>query len=131
MSRIRVLKLLPNVSCYCFTDVLLGEVIPRILAHIRSFLQSNTDLIDADVFETNPGFLFWSKMMEAIKDPYAVERMSEQILHYLATEQASDTEAYWTLWMLFHQIFYRQKSVRYAYVAPTRAFFAYEIHVVL
>ncbi|XP_010663036.1 uncharacterized protein LOC100256409 isoform X2 [Vitis vinifera] len=93
-------------------DVLLGEVIPRILAHIRSCLQSNTDLIDADVFETNPGFLFWSKMMEAIKDPYAVERMSEQILHYLATEQASDTEAYWTLWMLFHQIFYRQKSVR-------------------
>lgn len=97
-------------------DVLLGEVIPRILAHIRSFLQSNTDVIDADVFETNPGFLFWSKMMEAIKDPYAVERMSERILHYLATEQASDTEAYWTLWMLFHQIFYRQKSVRSMFI---------------
>ena len=90
-------------------------------------MQSNTELIKADVLETNPGFLFWSKMMEAIKDPYAVERMSEQILHHLATEQASDIEAYWSLWLLFHQMFFHQKSVRYVYMVPAQTFFAFEI----
>lgn len=102
--------------------MLLGEIIPRILTHIRSFLQSNTELINADILETNPGFLFWSKMMEAIKDPYAMEKMSEQILHHLAMEQASDVEAYWTLWVLFHQIFVHQKLVRYVYMVPTMTF---------
>lgn len=106
--------------------MLVEELIPRILTHIRSILQSHAYIINGDVFETHPGFLFWSKMMEAIKDPYAVERMSEQILLSLSSKQTSNVEAYWTLRILFHQ-----KSVRYMYMIPTRTFFAWEVYIVL
>nr|POE72637.1 telomere length regulation protein tel2 like [Quercus suber] len=59
---------------------------------------------------------FWLKMIEAIKDPYAVERLSEQLLHFLAIEHASDVEAYWFFWLLFHQTFKNQTSVRSMFV---------------
>lgn len=50
--------------------------------------------------------------MGAIKDHYAVERMTELLLHQLASEHVSDVEAYWIIWLLFHRIFYQQTSVR-------------------
>lgn len=50
--------------------------------------------------------------MEAIRDPYAVERISELLLRQLATEHVSDVEAYWIIWLLFHRMFDHQTSIR-------------------
>ncbi|GMQ09859.1 hypothetical protein CsSME_00053096 [Camellia sinensis var. sinensis] len=73
-------------------DVLLSQVIPHILRH------------------------FWLKLMEAIKDRYAVERLSEQLLHQLAAERVTDVEAYWILWILFHRIYEHQTPFRSMFV---------------
>ncbi|OVA20501.1 Telomere length regulation protein [Macleaya cordata] len=94
------------------TDVMLVEMIPRILNHVRSCLLSNGDSVDLDFVVSKDKFHFWSQMMEAIKDPYATEKLSEQLLRLLATEHASDVEAYWILWILFHQTFKHQASIR-------------------
>lgn len=93
-------------------DVLLSEIIPKIITHVQSFLSSTVNLLLSDVFESNPGSQFWLNLMQTIKDSYAVERMSEQLLQHLATGSASDVEAYWILWLLFHRIFEHQASVR-------------------
>lgn len=93
--------------------MLLSELAPRILRYVRSFLLPKTDLTVSEEFESMLGSGFWSKMMEAIKDPYAVERMSEQLLHCLATQDISDAEGYWILWILFHRSYERQTSVRF------------------
>ncbi|XP_057970395.1 uncharacterized protein LOC131159474 isoform X2 [Malania oleifera] len=95
-------------------DVLLGEVLPQILGHVRVFLRSNISNV-VDAIESKPGSKFWLRLMEAIKDPYAVERLSEHIFHQLAAEGASDEEAYWVLWILFHRIFH-QTSVRSLFI---------------
>ncbi|CAL5444490.1 unnamed protein product [Camellia sinensis] len=97
-------------------DVLLSQVIPHILRHVRSILLSNADVVVRKVFETNPGSQFWLKLMEAIKDRYAVERLSEQLLHQLAAERVTDVEAYWILWILFHQIYEHQTPFRSMFV---------------
>ncbi|KAG6683870.1 hypothetical protein I3843_12G034800 [Carya illinoinensis] len=97
-------------------DVLLSEIAPRILRHVQSLLSSDFDSAVIDVFEADPGSQFWLKMIEAIKDVYAVERISEQLLHHLATEHASDVEAYWILWLLFHRTIRHQTSVRSMFV---------------
>lgn len=92
--------------------MLLSELLLQILNHVRSFLLAKTDLVVSKAFESKPGFRFWLKMMEAIKDPYAIERMSEQLLHQLAAQNASDVEAYWIFWILFQRSYYRQTSIR-------------------
>ena len=89
-----------------------SEITPQVLRHVWSFLLSNFNSSVADLFESDSGSQFWLKMIEAIKDPYAVERLSEQLLHYLAIEHASDVEAYWFFWLLFHQTFKTQTLVR-------------------
>ncbi|GFZ03829.1 embryo defective 2423 [Actinidia rufa] len=86
-------------------DVLLRQVIPQILVHVRSVLSSNADVVVTEAFETKAGLWFWFKFMEAIKDPCAVETLSEMLLHQLATEHVTDLEAYWVLWILFHSIY--------------------------
>ncbi|PPD82250.1 hypothetical protein GOBAR_DD20807 [Gossypium barbadense] len=98
------------------SDVLLSEVTPQVLRHVRSCLSSNTDVVDTDVFESNPESQFWLKIMEAITDSYTVERIAEQLLRQLAIEHASDIEAYWVLWILFHQLLKSQSSVRSMFV---------------
>ncbi|KAI9173884.1 hypothetical protein LWI28_008063 [Acer negundo] len=98
------------------SDVLLSEVVPRVLRHVRGFSLSSNDAALSDVFQSNPGSEVWLKLIQAIKDPYAVERMSEQLLHQLAVERVNDNEAYWTLWLLFNQIFNHQMSIRSLFV---------------
>ncbi|KAM5571776.1 hypothetical protein ABKV19_012055 [Rosa sericea] len=93
-------------------DVLLSEIIQRILRHVRSLSSSTMDSLGSDVLESDPGSQFWLNLIQAIKDSYAVERMSEQLLHQLATEQVGDIEAYWILWLLFHRVFKCQISAR-------------------
>nr|GEW71526.1 hypothetical protein [Tanacetum cinerariifolium] len=94
------------------TDVLLSEVIPRVLIQVRSLLQPGSDLTVAEAFKLKPGLQFWSKIMEAIKDSYAVERICEQLLQKLASRNINDIEGYWILWLLFHQIYELQASIR-------------------
>ncbi|PWA87366.1 embryo defective protein [Artemisia annua] len=94
------------------TDVLLSEVIPRVLNQVRSLLQPGSDLTVAEAFKSKPGLQFWSKIMEAFKDSYAVERISEQLLQKLAAQNINDVEGYWILWLLFHQIYELQASIR-------------------
>ncbi|KAK8586451.1 hypothetical protein V6N13_010043 [Hibiscus sabdariffa] len=98
------------------SDVLLSEVTPQILRHVRSCLSSDTDVVETDVFESNPESQLWLKIMEAITDPYTVERIAEQLLRQLATEHASDIEAYLVLWILFHHLLKFQSSVRSMFV---------------
>ncbi|XP_060670509.1 uncharacterized protein LOC107418195 isoform X2 [Ziziphus jujuba] len=97
-------------------DVLLSEITPRIITQVRSLLSSTVNLLLSDDFESNPSSQFWLNLMQAIKDSYAVERMSEQLLQNLATGSASDVEAYWILWLLFHRIFEHQPSIRSMFV---------------
>ncbi|KAJ9163853.1 hypothetical protein P3X46_023481 [Hevea brasiliensis] len=99
-----------------FSDVLLGEVIPQVLGDVQWCLSSCSDPATEEVFEANPRSQFWLRMMEAINDSYAVERMSEQLLHQLAIEQATNIEAYWTLWILFNRVIKNQPSVRSMFV---------------
>uniref|UniRef100_A0A2P2KS86 Telomere length regulation protein TEL2 homolog n=2 Tax=Rhizophora mucronata TaxID=61149 RepID=A0A2P2KS86_RHIMU len=98
------------------TDVLLGEVTPQILGHVQTFLSSNSASTMVDAFDSDSGSLFWLKIMEAIKDPYAVERIAEELLHQLETKNATDIEAYWTLWILFNHVIRNQPSVRSMFV---------------
>eukprot|EP00257_Ricinus_communis_P021544 XP_015581064.1 telomere length regulation protein TEL2 homolog [Ricinus communis] len=98
------------------SDVLLGEVLPQVIKYVRWFLSSSTDPAKEEVFEANPESQFWLRMMEAIKDLYAVERMSEQLFHQLAIENVTDIEAYWTIWLLFNRILKNQPSVRSMFV---------------
>ncbi|KAI3688672.1 hypothetical protein L2E82_46425 [Cichorium intybus] len=93
-------------------DVLLSEAIPQIVTQVQSFLQPGTDLSIAEAFKSKPDLQFWSKIMEAIKDSYAVERISEQLLQKLATQNINDVEGYWILWLLFHKIYEVQTSIR-------------------
>ncbi|XP_019052281.1 PREDICTED: telomere length regulation protein TEL2 homolog [Nelumbo nucifera] len=92
-----------------FADTMLVEMIPRILRHVRGFSSTNVDPISSKS-------QFWMKLMEAIRDAYAVERLTECLLHQLATEHVTDIEAYWILWMLFSWTFKHQTSVRSMFV---------------
>ncbi|KAJ6374435.1 hypothetical protein OIU78_030036 [Salix suchowensis] len=94
------------------SEVLLGELVSHVLGHIRSFLSSSIDSVMVDLLESDSGSQFWLKIMGAIKDPYAVERISEQLLRQLSIEHTTDTEAYWILWILFNRIFNNQPAVR-------------------
>lgn len=93
-------------------DVMLSEVLPQVLGHVQSCLSTDANMSVAKAFQLRPVLQFWSQVMKAIKDSYAVERMSEQILHQLVAQNVNDVEAYWILSILFHQI-YQQKSIRY------------------
>ncbi|KAK9117429.1 hypothetical protein Sjap_016376 [Stephania japonica] len=98
------------------TDIIIVEMIPRILDFVRSCLSAGTDHFNLDLISSKPSFVFWTRMIEAIKDPYAVERLAEYFLRQLAAANASDLEAYWILWILFHQTFKHQISVRSMFV---------------
>ncbi|KAI9100148.1 hypothetical protein K1719_024366 [Acacia pycnantha] len=95
--------------------LLSSEVIPRVLSHVQSCLLSNESLTE-ELLDLNPYSIFWLRMMEAIRDPYTVERISEQVLHQLASQHANDILAYWVLWLLFHHTFKHQASVRSLFV---------------
>lgn len=91
---------------------MVSEVLPQVLGHVQSCLSTDANMSVAKAFQLRPVLQFWSQVMKAIKDSYAVERMSEQILHQLVAQNVNDVEAYWILSILFHQI-YQQKSIRY------------------
>ncbi|XP_050221935.1 uncharacterized protein LOC126672076 [Mercurialis annua] len=97
------------------SDVLLGELLPRVIQDVRWFLSSPNQATE-QMFEGNPKSQIWLSILEAIKDSYAVERLSEQLLHQLAIEHVTDIEAYWTIWLLFNHIIKDQPSVRSMFV---------------
>ncbi|CAL9247170.1 unnamed protein product [Arabidopsis halleri] len=98
------------------SDLLLSEVIPHVLAHVRRLLNSKMGSTEMETFQLDPTPQIWSKTMEAVTDPYAVEKMAEQLLHQLYAEHASDVEAFWTIWSLFHRNVIHQASVRSIFV---------------
>ncbi|XP_038986826.1 telomere length regulation protein TEL2 homolog [Phoenix dactylifera] len=98
------------------TDVLLVEMIPKILDHVRSCLSSNVDPIVPDTIESKPESQFWLNMIEATKDQYAVERLSEELLRQLAIKNVSDVEAYWMLWLVFSRAFKQKAAMRAIFV---------------
>lgn len=103
--------LLPD-RIYFLVDLLSSELIPRVLRLVNSCLSSSNSSIAEEVFESKPEATFWLRMMESIRDTYTTERISEQILHELASQCANDVQAYWVLWLFFHRIFKLQASVR-------------------
>ncbi|KAF8094961.1 hypothetical protein N665_0348s0044 [Sinapis alba] len=98
------------------SDLLLSEVTPHVLAHVRRILNSKKGSVEIETFQLDPTPQIWSKAMEAVIDPYAVEKMAEQLLHQLYAEHASDVEAFWTIWTLFHRNVKHQASVRSIFV---------------
>ena len=82
------------------------------MKHVHDVLMSNAHSAVSDVFESSPNSQFWLKTMETIKDNYAVEKISEQLLHQLAAKCESDVDAYWVLWLLFHRSLRSRMSVR-------------------
>ncbi|ESW09945.1 hypothetical protein PHAVU_009G168800 [Phaseolus vulgaris] len=98
------------------TDLLSSELIPEVLRLVNSCLSSNNDSVTKELLESKPDMVFWSRIMESISDPYTVERISELILQKLATQDASDVQAYWLMWLLFHRNFKLQASVRSMFV---------------
>ncbi|KAF7834703.1 telomere length regulation protein TEL2-like protein isoform X1 [Senna tora] len=108
-------ELFSRISRRGSADLLSSEVIPRVLSHVQTLLSSSA-LVSEELLELNPDSFFWLRMLEAIRDPYTVERISEQILHQLATQHASDIQAYWVLWLLFHRSFKLQASFRSMFV---------------
>ncbi|KAI4343658.1 hypothetical protein L6164_010980 [Bauhinia variegata] len=98
------------------SDLLSSEVIYQILSHVKNCLSSNNDSDIKELLESNPNSGFWSRLMEAIRDPYSMERLSEQILHQLASQHADDIQAYWVLWLLFNRTFKHRASVRSMFV---------------
>ncbi|WZZ00283.1 hypothetical protein YC2023_072611 [Brassica napus] len=97
-------------SQYPFLYLLLSEVTPHVLAHVRRLLISKKGSVEIQSFQLDPTSHIWSKTMEAVTDPYAVEKMAEQLLHQLYAEHASDVEAFWTIWTLFHRNVKHQAS---------------------
>ncbi|XP_047341231.1 telomere length regulation protein TEL2 homolog [Impatiens glandulifera] len=97
-------------------DIVLSEMVSRILAHVRSALSSDSNLTTSEVFELKPGFLFWRNIIKAIRDPFAVEKMSEHLLRHLEAAHISDVEAYWTLWILFKEVLTHKASIRTMFV---------------
>ncbi|XP_019175514.1 PREDICTED: telomere length regulation protein TEL2 homolog [Ipomoea nil] len=95
-----------------FADVLLSELIPRILRGVQSLLQPSADMTVSETFESKPGLRFLLKIMEGVQDPHSVERLSEQLLNQLAAQSVRDAEAYWILWVLFNQIYKQKTSIR-------------------
>ncbi|KAK1359625.1 telomere length regulation protein TEL2-like [Heracleum sosnowskyi] len=95
-------------------DVLLSKLVPEVLKYVRGFLLSK-ELSSVEI-EPVPVSGFWSNIIGALKDPYTVKRISEQILRHLATQDISDVEAYWILWLLFHRSYENQASVRCMFV---------------
>lgn len=85
-----------------------------IVDHVRSCFSSSCDPSASDLIESRPESAFWFLLMEEIKDSYAVERLSEMLLHRLATQNIEDEEAYWILWVLFHRTFRNNVATRYA-----------------
>ncbi|XP_010426342.1 PREDICTED: telomere length regulation protein TEL2 homolog [Camelina sativa] len=98
------------------SDLLLSRVTPHVLAHVRRLLNSKMGSVEMETFQLDPTPQIWSKAMEAVTDPYAVEKMAEQVLHQLYAEHASDVEAFWTIWTLFHRNVIHQASVRSIFV---------------
>ncbi|CAG7871197.1 unnamed protein product [Brassica rapa] len=98
------------------SDLLLSEVTPHVLAHVRRLLNSNKGSVEIESFQLDPTSQIWLKTVEAVTDPYAVEKMAEQLLHQLYAEHASDVEAFWTIWTLFHRNVKHQASVRSIFV---------------
>lgn len=109
-------------ECLFFTDVLVSEIVPRVLRHVRSLLSSNGNSLAADVIGSHPASQFWLNMILSVKDSFAVERMSERLLHELATQRVSDVEGYWILWLLFHRTFAHQASFRSVDMFPLPLF---------
>lgn len=91
--------------------MLLSKLVPEVVKYVRGFLLAKTDL-SSDEIGPMPVSFFWSNIIGAVKDPYTVKRISEQILRHLATQDISDIEAYWILWLLFHQSYENQASIR-------------------
>ncbi|KAJ0241708.1 Embryo defective 2423 [Hirschfeldia incana] len=98
------------------SDLLLSEVTPHVLAHVRRLLNTKKGSVEIESFQLDHTSQIWSKTMEAVTDPYAVEKMAEQLLHQLYAEHANDVEAFWTIWTLFHRNVKHQASVRSIFV---------------
>ncbi|KAL1301400.1 hypothetical protein HN51_046035 [Arachis hypogaea] len=109
-------EMFSRISRRGFADLLSSELVPRVLRLVKKCFSSSNHSSTKGLLESNPEFMCWSIIMEAIRDPYTTERISEHILHQLATHHADDIQAYWVLWLLFHRNFKVQASIRSMFV---------------
>ncbi|MED6212573.1 hypothetical protein PIB30_084738 [Stylosanthes scabra] len=109
-------ELFSRISRRGFAELLSSELVLRVLRLVKKCLSSSNHSSTKELLESYPESMCWSRMMEAIRDPYIIERISEQILHQLVTHDADDVQAYWVLWLLFHRNWKVQASIRSIFV---------------
>ncbi|KAL9673225.1 hypothetical protein QQ045_029479 [Rhodiola kirilowii] len=97
-------------------DILVFEMVLHIRKHIERCLCSRPQSDLANSLLSAPGSLFWSLIVDAMADPYAVEKMSEKLLYELAKEHTPIVETYWILWLLFHRSLENNPSIKSMFV---------------
>ncbi|KAJ3675463.1 hypothetical protein LUZ60_004505 [Juncus effusus] len=98
------------------TDILVSEIIQRIYELIKSCLSTNSKECISALIESTPKSQFWLNLIETMKDPYSIERLTEAILRQLAVKNVTDSEAYWILWLLFNKSCNKSDSIRVMFV---------------
>ncbi|KAH7680909.1 telomere length regulation protein [Dioscorea alata] len=98
------------------TDILVAELIPRLLKHAQQCPLLDGDFTALDLVQSQPETLFWLKIMETIRDQYTVERLSDSLLRQLSRRNTSDREAFLTLWLLFSQLFKHHIGMRSMFI---------------
>ncbi|KAL6899663.1 hypothetical protein ACP4OV_006321 [Aristida adscensionis] len=96
-------EVLSRVSRRGSTGILVAELIPRIRSHLHRCVPSDHKMTSPHMIKQVSQSQFWFNMVEAMKDQHSIERFTEELLRQLSSQDTSDEEAYWILWILFNQ----------------------------
>lgn len=96
-------EVLSRVSRRGSTGILVAELIPMIRNHLQRCVASDKNTIIPNMVKQVPQSRFWFNMVEALRYQHCIERLTEEMLRQLASQNISDEEAYWILWTLFNQ----------------------------
>ncbi|CAL5057312.1 unnamed protein product [Urochloa decumbens] len=109
-------EVLSRVSRRGSTGILVAELIPRIRNHLQRCVPSDHKAISPEMIQHVSQSQFWFNMVEVMRDQHSIERLTEELLRQLASQHASDEEAYWILWTFFNQSFKRLTVMRAMFV---------------
>ncbi|CAM0945392.1 unnamed protein product [Alopecurus aequalis] len=96
-------EVLSRVSRRGSTGILVAELIPMIRNHLQRCVATDCKTIIPDMIKHVSQSRFWFNVVEALRDQHSIERLTEEMLRQLASQNISDEEAYWILWTLFNQ----------------------------
>jgi len=95
------------------SGILVAVLIPKIRNHLHRCVPPDHRAISPEMIQHVCHSQFWFNMVESMRDQHSIERLTEELLRQLASQQhISDEEAYWILWTLFNQSFKRLTVMR-------------------